>query len=365
MSSGGKYVPRSRFAATVDGDGPPRPPPQRTPARDAAPAADQGRQGLWTGGASARSGVFSSEGGRRGPDERPSSRPEGGREPFWNGGGGGGGGGPQRGGTTQPPAPTGHNRFQGLQHGGVQKYQPPARPAAPLAPQSAGRTASGQGSGSGPRQRQPSDGGRPFSAAFSSLQQRPARDRSEQQADGDPQTHDLSDSWAINWRQRPDPQADESSYAALLKPIADFSTVEDFWSTYMHLQQPDQIPVNTEFTMFRSGVQPIWEDPQNIDGGKFQIRLQKGYASEAWEDVVLHTVGCQFEPHDEVAGCIISVRPKEDVLSIWTRNAADEVSLEMLGRQIKSLLAPRRCTSFGYKRHSPTQRAPDARRGSA
>ena len=39
---------------------------------------------------------------------------------------------------------------------------------------------------------------------------------------------------------------------------------------------------------------PIWEDPLNVNGGKWIIRLKKGVADRLWEELVLGVVGDHF-----------------------------------------------------------------------
>ena len=99
--------------------------------------------------------------------------------------------------------------------------------------------------------------------------------------------------------------------------------------------------------LFHSGVRrPVWEDPLNLSGGKWIIRLRKGIADRLWEDLVLAIIGDQFavcEPErekdaesarldsrmpggtewPEICGATISVRQNEDIISVWNRTDGD------------------------------------------
>lgn len=93
---------------------------------------------------------------------------------------------------------------------------------------------------------------------------------------------------------------------------------------------------------------PVWEDPLNISGGKWIIRLKKGVADRIWEDLVLAIIGDQFDEcktgeasaenmgswsdssdgastsdWPEICGCTISVRQSEDIISLWNRVDGD------------------------------------------
>lgn len=79
---------------------------------------------------------------------------------------------------------------------------------------------------------------------------------------------------------------------------------------------------------FVDGVKPMWEDPANTNGGRWVIRVQKGYANKLWEDLLLATIGDQFEPANEVNGIIVSVKQQGDQIAIWNRNSNDPAVVE-------------------------------------
>lgn len=119
--------------------------------------------------------------------------------------------------------------------------------------------------------------------------------------------------------------------------------VESFWSLWTHLSPPSALIPTTDYLLFHNGIRrPVWEDPVNLSGGKWIIRLKKGVADRIWEDLVLAIIGDQFdecrnaEEHEvpgnwedksdgngpewpEICGCTISVRQSEDIISLWNR----------------------------------------------
>jgi translation initiation factor 4E len=125
--------------------------------------------------------------------------------------------------------------------------------------------------------------------------------------------------------------------------------VESFWSIWTHLHPPSALLPTTDYLLFHAGVRrPVWEDPLNLSGGKWIVRLKKGVADRIWEDLVLAVIGDQFdecksegyqgEPlgpwsddgdvaangeWPEICGCTISVRQSEDIVSVWNRDDGD------------------------------------------
>jgi len=102
--------------------------------------------------------------------------------------------------------------------------------------------------------------------------------------------------------------------------------VEGFWSYYNHLIRPNDLPVTSDYLLFRDTIKPMWEDEANREGGKWIVRLRKGYASRCWEDLVLAVVGEQFDVSEEICGVVISIRFQEDIISVWNKNAQDRES---------------------------------------
>eukprot|EP00826_Nyctotherus_ovalis_P054813 TRINITY_DN7213_c0_g1_i5.p2 TRINITY_DN7213_c0_g1~~TRINITY_DN7213_c0_g1_i5.p2 ORF type:complete len:116 (+),score=39.67 TRINITY_DN7213_c0_g1_i5:135-482(+) len=81
--------------------------------------------------------------------------------------------------------------------------------------------------------------------------------------------------------------AESSNFEDAIKKIATFNTVEDFWAIYQHLKRPDDLPVRMDYNLFADGIKPMWEDERNKGGGKWTLKVQKGYGSKLWEEIVI------------------------------------------------------------------------------
>ncbi|EKX36593.1 hypothetical protein GUITHDRAFT_145647 [Guillardia theta CCMP2712] len=96
-----------------------------------------------------------------------------------------------------------------------------------------------------------------------------------------------------------------------------FNTVEEFWSIYDHLVRPNEMSTNFDCCLFRDGIKPFPDDPANMGGGKWTLRLRKGLASRFWEEVILACIGGAHNMSQDFCGAIVTSRPEEDVLSVW------------------------------------------------
>ncbi|KAL8964862.1 MAG: hypothetical protein Q9183_004173 [Haloplaca sp. 2 TL-2023] len=129
--------------------------------------------------------------------------------------------------------------------------------------------------------------------------------------------HAIRHTWIVWYRS---PAAKFQDYEKSTVPLAQFSSVESFWTVYSHLKRPSTLPSVSDYHLFKKGIRPVWEDEENRRGGKWIVRLKKGVSDRYWEDLLLAIIGDQFaEAGEEVCGAVLSVRSGEDVLSVWTR----------------------------------------------
>jgi translation initiation factor 4E len=143
------------------------------------------------------------------------------------------------------------------------------------------------------------------------------------------------------------------------KRIGAFSSVEDFWALYVRLKPLDALPPVSDYHLFRAGVKPTYEDPANIRGGKWQVRLRKGIAARIWEDLVLAIIGDQFhgplaeaDTPEELCGAVISIRHTEDVLSVWNRTSRHGAATLKIRNLMRKVLGFGPDVVFEYVAHS-------------
>ncbi|KAF5377793.1 hypothetical protein D9757_008099 [Collybiopsis confluens] len=185
--------------------------------------------------------------------------------------------------------------------------------------------------------------------------------------------HPLRHTWVFWFRQQRTPGNKLISYEEGIKKISAFASVESFWSLWTHLAPPSALQPTTDYLLFHNAIRrPVWEDPLNISGGKWIIRLKKGVADRIWEDLVLAVLGDQFdecrlssEPvasnweedgsdsggvdPPEICGCTISVRQSEDIITLWNRFEADVKVRERIRDTIRKVLHLPPSTIMEYK----------------
>jgi len=126
------------------------------------------------------------------------------------------------------------------------------------------------------------------------------------------------------------------------KKIHEFSTVENFWRMFNNIVPPSRISNGSNYHMFLQGVQPMWEDEANKNGGKWIVIFPKGkkdLLDEYWVSVLLAIIGESLDGVDEVSGCVASVRKNQSKIAVWTRDYSNKGAIMRIGQYLKEALA--------------------------
>ncbi|XP_045136591.1 eukaryotic translation initiation factor 4E-like [Portunus trituberculatus] len=141
--------------------------------------------------------------------------------------------------------------------------------------------------------------------------------------------------------------------------IASFNTVEDFWALYNHIESASHLKLGCDYSMFKQGIKPMWEDEHNCRGGRWLINLNKQQrATELdnfWLEVLLLMIGEAFAEHsDEVCGAVVNVRSKGDKIGVWTADVKKGESILKIGHVLKERLNIPRHVTIGFQAHKDT-----------
>lgn len=148
----------------------------------------------------------------------------------------------------------------------------------------------------------------------------------------EPLKYPLEDSWSF-WFYRNDKAKEWKDNLVFITNV-DF--VEDFWAVYNHLQPVSKLSVGCDYMFFKKGINPMWEDEQNRDGGRWLLQVDKKNRSSVldayWLNTLLALIGDQYLDDSEcVNGAYINLRAKGDRLSLWTKHANDQKLQHRIG----------------------------------
>ena len=122
--------------------------------------------------------------------------------------------------------------------------------------------------------------------------------------------------------------------------IAPFTTVENTIAVSETL--PDILVKNCMLFVMKKGILPMWEDPQNQNGGYFSYKISNKIVYDVWKKLTYALVGetiCNDYNHFKlVTG--ISISPKKDfcIIKIWISSPSHQ-NPKMFLTDIKGLVA--------------------------
>jgi translation initiation factor 4E len=113
-----------------------------------------------------------------------------------------------------------------------------------------------------------------------------------------------------------------------------FRTIEEFWRIYNNIRPPSTLSMNSNYSIFRVGISPSWEDPANTYGGKFVLTIDKKESKQQqhqqhqqgnklddyWLLTVLAMIGETMDLNgSDIHGAVVSIRKTHDRIALWVK----------------------------------------------
>jgi len=157
--------------------------------------------------------------------------------------------------------------------------------------------------------------------------------------------HKLSDNWTL-WAHLPH-NTDWSLKSYI--PISTFTTLEDAIAVTESL--PSALVENCMLFIMRQGINPMWEDPKNRNGGCFSYKVLNKNVAKAWSELTYRVVGGSISNGNafvkSVTGITISPKKNFCIIKIWMSNCDHQnpsVVSPIKGLQAQGCL---------FKKHTP------------
>jgi len=160
--------------------------------------------------------------------------------------------------------------------------------------------------------------------------------------------HELEDKWTL-WfqKQQTEGTVNAKSWLESLKEVMTFGTVEEFWRMFNNIKTPNEMPIGTDYCVFKEGIEPKWESPEHKAGGVWNAQLPGSIEPEPfnkiWLYLLLACIGADFghDDYDSITGLYLSIRKKNVKISIWCRTLEKE-NINRIGNKFKELLEEQR-----------------------
>ncbi|AFZ79733.1 eukaryotic translation initiation factor 4E type, putative [Theileria equi strain WA] len=182
----------------------------------------------------------------------------------------------------------------------------------------------------------------------------------------------LKNKWVI-WEQivKMNDHGHNVDYKEHTKPLVSFDSVQAFWNLWFNIPQPSELSTTKRISrecsdgsehfidaimVFRDGVQPMWEDPLNKDGGHFDYRFRPADISpltidEYWNNIILGLVGSTIPLGNLITGVrlVDKLNSRNPVIRIevWFQNLGTSNDPTQLMKSIGTCMARKLDGSIG------------------
>ena len=104
--------------------------------------------------------------------------------------------------------------------------------------------------------------------------------------------------------------------------------------------------------LMKDGIAPVWEDPQNRQGGCFSYKIPNKNVYEVWRDLSYVLVGGTISKHETFTSCVtgITISPKKNfcIIKIWMKNCSNQ-NPSIVTQEVRGI-SPQGCL---FKKHTP------------
>lgn len=160
-------------------------------------------------------------------------------------------------------------------------------------------------------------------------------------------SHNLIGKWNLYYHLPHDKNWDLSSYKVIMK---DIDTLEKLISINENVSE--QIVKHCMLFVMRDGITPMWEDPQNRNGGCFSFKVLNKQVYNVWKSLFYamcgETLFLNRADHKQINGITISPKKNFCIIKVWLLNCTIQDPDAMIEIPY---LSKQGCL---FKKHEPT-----------
>lgn len=120
--------------------------------------------------------------------------------------------------------------------------------------------------------------------------------------------------------------------------IATFSTIESFWSIFDSLLPLSETHHGCNYSIFKKGIRPIWEDPMNRNGGRFIFSISKEnenykiISDFMWIEFCMLIIGNSKPKYcEQICGIVGGNRNNLIKIAVWTKDSECKQKIANIG----------------------------------
>lgn len=147
--------------------------------------------------------------------------------------------------------------------------------------------------------------------------------------------------WSF-WYDNTTKKIPKKDYLSSLHKLNPISTLPEFFKEWRYLYDnivPTYQP-ETNLRFFHNDVIPMWEDPHNVNGGKWVIvyRQKPGFkTTQLWQSLLLSMMLGELGFEDEIFGTVLSIRTWGYMFTIWNKDSNNQYQIEKVSKKLSEL----------------------------
>ena len=112
--------------------------------------------------------------------------------------------------------------------------------------------------------------------------------------------------------------------------ILQFQNVKDFFNINDCLINRPKMLLNGMFFIMKENIKPMWEDPENKEGGFISWRVEKEDVNDVWENLCALFMSSSFTELEKYGLNGISISPKKNtnIIKLWIKNKITDTELK-------------------------------------
>jgi translation initiation factor 4E len=152
----------------------------------------------------------------------------------------------------------------------------------------------------------------------------------------------LNNLWIL-WYDKINHNVGSDDWDKFLVRVSSFETIEKFCNLLGKIVPLSQLPLGASYHIFSSEVEPRWEDKHNLNGGKWNLVLQKqnfNKADKIWFLTLTSVIGGSFKGSlkSSITGIVGTVKKGQIRIAIWTKKSDDKCLQLNIGENWKKLI---------------------------
>ena len=137
--------------------------------------------------------------------------------------------------------------------------------------------------------------------------------------------------------------------------------MEDFWSLYNHIEVASRLPPGSDYSLFKEGIFPDWEDQRNAAGGRWIINVDRHMRAQNldkyWLEILFFLIGEHADIYaHQVNGAVVNIRAKGDKLAVWLESSSAHVI--SIGKMLKERLGLKEEQTIAFSAHKEEKNRP-------